>query len=87
MEKLEDIRVCYFEDLLRWDTQRRKEILKKRSFVDCDCSKCQDPESDKLTSAIKCPKCTGCVPKADGKYLYCLLYLLNKAIRTFVYNS
>ena len=68
VEKFEDLRVCYFEDLLRWDTQRRKEILKKRSFVDCDCSKCQDPESDKLMSAMLCPKCEGCVPSSDRKY-------------------
>ena len=83
MEKVENFssfRISYLLKLYE-NTAKRRINLEKDYFFFCECSKCQDFETDKLKSSMICSKCLGCIPSITGNCVTCNYQIMKQSIQ------
>ena len=68
-----DLRFSYLPKLYERTMERRIRLMKSYYFL-CDCSNCQDSNSDKMKSSLKCSECrdeNACIPIELGICCHC----------------
>ena len=62
VENLSEIRISYFDTRAIGDkTHERRKYLRENYFFDCNCARCEDPNSDAKFASLKCKSCPGWV--------------------------
>ena len=59
VENFSDLRITYFDP--RGKTHERRKYLRENYFFDCNCARCEDPNSDAKFASLKCKSCPGWV--------------------------
>ena len=80
VEKFSDLRISYLLKLFD-TTEKRRRNLQRHYYFFCQCSRCQDVESDRCKSSLKCKKCQGCVPSVIGVCTSCQFQTTSSALK------
>ena len=73
VEHFNDLRFSYLPKLYERTMERKIRLVKSYYFI-CDCSTCQDSNSDQMKSSLKCSECKdeeNCVPIESGVCCHC----------------
>ena len=74
VDDFNDLSISYIPNLSVSTKKRRQDLLNEYYFH-CECSKCQDVDSDIKKSSIICPDCSHCAPTSTGKCSDCQVKL------------
>ena len=83
VDSFENIRITYLSKLFE-STYERQKTLSENYFFDCDCSRCQDQNTDQFKSSLICSKCQNCVPYSTKKCCQCKTDKDSKELEKFM---
>ena len=78
VKNFNDLRFSYLPKLYERTIERRIRLMKSYYFL-CDCPNCQDSNSDKMKSSLKCLECkdveNSCIPIESGICFQCNFHI------------